>query len=323
VPDYKDIVEQVVREVVRRLGEERSGSSGSPGMAGTRATVRTTIGTAAGTRAEPPSQFASQSASRVTADGSCEVCVLCGKCAERVPQAVERIKSAGASRISSTLGIATVDEGVAPLIDHTLLKPDASRSEIEKLCREAREFGFASVCVNPFWVKLSSALLEGTRVKVASVVGFPLGANKREVKGYETRRAILDGAREIDMVMNIGAMKSEDYKTVEDDMREVKDTCGKVVIAKVILETSLLTDPEKVRACEIAKKARMDFVKTSTGFGPGGATVEDVRLMRSVVGEGMGIKASGGIRDAETAAKMIEAGATRIGASASVKIVGG
>ena len=322
--DYKDIVEQVVKEVVRRLGEERAGGSGGPGTHGA---VRTTIGTAAGTRAQPVGQFGGQFAGQVggqvRGDGTCDVCVLCGRCAERVPRAVERIKSAGASRISSTLGIATVDKDIAPLIDHTLLKPDASRSEIEKLCREAREFGFASVCVNPFWVRLCSSLLEGTRVKVASVVGFPLGADKKEVKAYETRRAILDGAREIDMVMNIGAMKSEDYRSVEDDMREVKETCGKAVITKVILETALLTDPEKVRACEIAKKVGMDFVKTSTGFGPGGATVEDVRLMRSVVGEEMGIKAAGGIRDAETAAKMIEAGATRIGASASVKIVGG
>ncbi|HVP58096.1 MAG TPA: deoxyribose-phosphate aldolase [bacterium] len=212
---------------------------------------------------------------------------------------------------------------VAPLIDHTLLKPDASRSEIEKLCREAREFEFASVCVNPCWVKLASSMLQATRVKVCSVVGFPLGAAKKEVKAYETRRAILDGASEIDMVMNVGAMKSQDYKLVEDDMREVKETCGRAVITKVILETALLTNPEKIKACELAKKAGLDFVKTSTGFGPGGATVEDVRLMRSVVGEEMGVKAAGGIRDAETAARLIEAGATRIGASASVKIVGG
>jgi deoxyribose-phosphate aldolase len=155
------------------------------------------------------------------------------------------------------------------------------------------------------------------------VVGFPLGAAKKEVKAYEARRAILDGAREIDMVMNVGAMKSQDHKLVEADMREVKETCGRAIITKVILETALLTDPEKIKACEIAKKAGLDFVKTSTGFGPGGATADDIRLMRSVVGEGMGIKASGGIRDAETAARMIEAGATRIGASASVKIVGG
>ncbi|MFZ1946275.1 MAG: deoxyribose-phosphate aldolase [bacterium] len=212
---------------------------------------------------------------------------------------------------------------VAPLIDHTLLKPDASRAEIEKLCGEARQFGFASVCVNPCWIKLAADLLAGTRVKVCSVVGFPLGACKKEVKAYETRRAILDGAREIDMVMNVGAMKSQDYRLVEDDMREVKETCGRAVITKVILETALLADPEKVKACEIAKKVRMDFVKTSTGFGPGGATAEDVRLMRGVVGEAMGVKAAGGIRDAETVARMIEAGATRIGASASVKIIGG
>ena len=160
-------------------------------------------------------------------------------------------------------------------------------------------------------------------MKVCSVVGFPLGAAKKEVKAYETRRAILDGAREIDMVMNIGAMKSGDLRLVEEDMREVKETCGPRVTTKVILETAPLTDEEKAEACRIAKKVGMDFVKTSTGFGPGGATVEDVRLMRSIVGEKMGVKASGGIRDTETAERMVEAGATRIGASASVKIVGG
>jgi len=299
--DYSDIVEQVVREVVRRLGEEPLGA----GAAG-----------AAGRQPAP-------SAACVPGEGGCLVCVYCGKCVEKAPQAVDKIKGAGAARISSSLGVAGVGKDVAPLIDHTLLKPDASRSEIEKLCREAREFEFASVCVNPCWVKLASSMLQATRVKVCSVVGFPLGAAKKEVKAYETRRAILDGASEIDMVMNVGAMKSQDYKLVEDDMREVKETCGRAVITKVILETALLTNPEKIKACELAKKAGLDFVKTSTGFGPGGATVEDVRLMRSVVGEEMGVKAAGGIRDAETAARLIEAGATRIGASASVKIVGG
>jgi len=215
------------------------------------------------------------------------------------------------------------EQNIARSIDHTLLKPDASRKDIEKLCSEAREFGFASVCVNPGNVKIAAGLLERTDVKVCSVVGFPLGAAKKEVKAYETRRAILDGAREIDMVMNIGAMKSGDLRLVEEDMREVKETCGSRVVTKVILETALLSDEEKVEACRIAKKAGMDFVKTSTGFGPGGATVEDVALMRSVVGERMGVKASGGIRDTETAKRMVAAGATRIGASASVKIVGG
>ena len=294
--DYSDVVERVVREVMRRLGEAPAGGGGG------------------GSVAQPQAQAGT---------GACPVCVYCGKCVERVPQAVEKIKGAGAARISSSLGIASVGKDMAPLIDHTLLKPDASRAEIEKLSAEAREFEFASVCVNPCWVKLASTLLAGTRVKVCSVVGFPLGAAKKEVKAYETRRAILDGAREIDMVMNVGALKSQDYKLVEEDMRDVKETCGKAVVTKVILETALLTDPEKMKACEIAKKAGLDFVKTSTGFGPGGATVDDVKLMRSVVGEEMGVKAAGGIRDAETAARMIEAGATRIGASASVKIVGG
>jgi deoxyribose-phosphate aldolase len=300
MPDYDEVVERVVREVVRRLRE-------SPQVpAKLEASTQGVISIGEG-----------------ESQGACAVCVLCGKCVEKAPDAVEKIKDAGASRISSSLGISSVSKGVASLIDHTLLKPDASQEEVEKLCKEAREFGFASVCVNPCWVKLASSLLEGSRVKVCSVVGFPLGAAKKEVKSYETRRAILDGAREIDMVMNVGAMKSQDYRLVEEDMRDVKETCGRAVVTKVILETALLTDPEKVKACEIAKRAGMDFVKTSTGFGPGGATEEDVKLMRSVVGEGMGIKAAGGIRDAETAARMIQAGATRIGASASVKIVGG
>jgi deoxyribose-phosphate aldolase len=236
---------------------------------------------------------------------------------------VEKITNAGASRISSSLGIGAVGQGFAPLIDHTLLKPDASQADIEGLCREAREHSFASVCVNPCNVRQAATLLEGSRVLVCSVAGFPLGASKKEVKAYEARKAILDGAREIDMVMNVGALKSGDCKLVEQDMRDVKETCGRSVITKVIIETALLTDEEKIRACEIAKASGVDFVKTSTGFGPGGATVEDIRLMRSVVGETMGVKASGGIRDAETAAQMVEAGATRIGASASVKIVGG
>lgn len=281
--DFEAIVEQVVKEVLQKLGQER--------------------------REEPETE--------------CVVCISCGKCVEKAPNAVEKIKNAGADRISATPGIGAVGHGFAPLIDHTLLKPDATQAAVEQLCREAKEFEFASVCVNPCNVKLASSLLEGTKVKICSVVGFPLGANKKEIKAYEARKAILDGAREIDMVMNVGAVKSGDYKLAEQDMRDVRETCGRSVITKVILETALLTDEEKIKACEIAKSSGMDFVKTSTGFGPGGATVEDVRLMRSVVGERMGVKASGGIRDAETAARMVEAGATRIGASASVKIVGG
>jgi deoxyribose-phosphate aldolase len=281
--DFDAVVERVVREVISKLG------GGLP------------------------------DASRT----ECAVCVACGQCVEKVPQVVEKIKNAGASRISSSLGIGSVGKDLAPLIDHTLLKPDASRADIERLCREAREFGFASVCVNPCNIRLAAELLQGTKVKICSVVGFPLGANKKEIKAYETRKALLDGAREIDMVMNIGALKSGDHRLVEQDMTEVKDTCGRSVITKVILETALLTDQEKITACQIAKKVGMDFVKTSTGFGPGGATVEDVALMRSVVGESMGVKASGGIRDTQTAARMVEAGATRIGASASVKIVEG
>ncbi len=240
-----------------------------------------------------------------------------------MPDVVEKIKNAGAARISASPGIGSVGGAMAPLIDHTLLKPDASAADVEKLCREAREFVFASVCVNPCNIKLAASLLEGSKVKVCSVVGFPLGANKKEIKAYEARKAVLEGACEIDMVMNVGALKSGDCRLVEQDMQDVREACGRKVITKVILETALLTDEEKITACQLAMKAGMDFVKTSTGFGPGGATVEDVRLLRTVVGEGMGVKASGGIRDTETAARMVEAGATRIGASASVKIVGG
>jgi deoxyribose-phosphate aldolase len=322
--DYDEIVERVVREVVSRLREGSRGAGGTAaggtGTAGATSAGATGVG-GTGVAGKMPS--APCGPSQPSGTGACAVCVACGKCVERAPQAVENIKGAGAARISASPGIAAVGKDVAPLIDHTLLKPDASRSDVEKLCREAREFGFASVCINPCWVKLAAGLLAGTAVKVCSVIGFPLGAAKREVKAYEARRAILDGAREIDMVMNVGAMKSQDYKAVQEDMRDVKDACGKAVVTKVILETALLTDPEKVKACEIAKRAGMDFVKTSTGFGPGGATVDDIKLMRGVVGEKMGIKAAGGIRDADTAARMIEAGATRIGASASVKIVGG
>gem|GEM_PF-6651 len=208
---------------------------------------------------------------------------------------------------------------VAHLIDHTLLKANATQEEVGKLCEEARRFCFASVCVNPAYVPLSAQLLRGSGVKVCTVVGFPLGSTTPTVKAIESRDAIANGADEIDMVINVGALKSGNLQLVLDDIKAVREaTRGKVM--KVILETTYLTRDEKIKACELSKQAGADFVKTSTGFGPSGATVEDIRLMREMVGPTMGVKASGGIRDQETALKMVEAGATRIGASASVAI---
>lgn len=212
---------------------------------------------------------------------------------------------------------------LAAIIDHTLLKPEATKDQIVKLCEEAMEFGFASVCVNPTYVSLAASLLKDTPVKVCTVVGFPLGASTPLVKAVEARDAIAAGAREVDMVINVGALKSGDDDLVGRDIRAVVEAARGRALVKVILETALLTNDEKVKACLIAKAQGADFVKTSTGFGPGGATVEDVRLMRKVVGADMGVKAAGGIRTLETALAMVEAGASRIGASASVAIVKG
>jgi deoxyribose-phosphate aldolase len=210
---------------------------------------------------------------------------------------------------------------IAALIDHTLLKPEATYDQIAQLCEEAREYGFTAVCVNPTNVKLAAELLKGSPVAVCTVIGFPLGATLPEVKAYEAQQTIHHGATEIDMVINIGALKSEDYELVEQDIAAVARTChDNGAICKVIIEAALLTEEEKITACQLAKKAGSDYVKTSTGFGPGGATVGDVTLMRRVIGPSMGIKAAGGIRTLETAKKMIEAGATRIGTSSSVKI---
>ncbi len=212
--------------------------------------------------------------------------------------------------------------GLAQLIDHTLLQPDASEAQVHLLAEEAVRHGFATVCINPTWVRLASSLLSATHVGVCTVVGFPLGANTSDVKTYETRRALADGATEIDMVINIGALKSKDYGRVEKDIRGVVCCCEEMSAeSKVIIEAALLDRQEKIKACTLAAAAGARFVKTSTGFGPGGATVEDVTLMRKIVGEKIGVKAAGGIRDAETAAKLIAAGATRIGASAGVHIV--
>ena len=207
-------------------------------------------------------------------------------------------------------------------IDHTLLKPDASQEQIETLIEEAKKYDFASVCVNPTWVSFAAQSLKGTDVKVCTVIGFPLGANTPELKAFETSDAIRNGANEIDMVINIGALKSQNFDLVEKDIRAVVEA-AKGTLVKVIIETCLLTDDEKVKACQIAQKAGADFVKTSTGFSTGGATVEDVALMRKTVGPDMGVKASGGARSYEDALAFIEAGATRIGASSGVAIMEG
>ncbi|KOP83499.1 deoxyribose-phosphate aldolase [Cytobacillus solani] len=212
---------------------------------------------------------------------------------------------------------------VAKMIDHTLLKADATKEQIEKICAEAKEYNFASVCVNPAWVKRSAELLNGTDVKVCTVIGFPLGASTPETKAFETKNAIENGATEVDMVINIGALKGGDDELVESDIRAVVDAAKGKALTKVIIETCLLSEDEKVRACELSVKAGADFVKTSTGFSTGGATAEDIALMRKTVGPTIGVKASGGVRSAEDAQEMIKAGATRIGASSGAAIVNG
>jgi deoxyribose-phosphate aldolase len=237
------------------------------------------------------------------------------------PSRLRGVLDAGATRLGVHAS-GGAPNGVSGMIDHTLLKPDATRADIEKLCREAAEYRFATVCVNPAWVAQAASLLRGSTVGVCSVVGFPLGATTADVKQYETRRAIFDGASEIDMVINIGALKSGDLRTVEKDIEAVVDPCRQCgVISKVIIEAALLTDEEKVTASTLTKAAGADFVKTSTGFGPGGATVADVALMRRVVGAEMGVKAAGGVRDLDGLKAMVAAGASRVGASAGVRIV--
>jgi deoxyribose-phosphate aldolase len=237
------------------------------------------------------------------------------------PDRLRGVIDAGATRVGLHAS-GGAPAGVASMIDHTLLKPDATRANIEELCREAAQFTFATVCVNPAWVALSARLLAGSGVGVCSVVGFPLGATTADVKGYETQRAIFDGAREIDMVINVGALKSGDLRVVERDIEAVTTPCRSCgALSKVIIEAALLTDDEKVTACTLAKAAGADYVKTSTGFASGGATAADVALMRRVVGAEMGVKAAGGVRDLEGMKAMIAAGASRVGASAGVKIV--
>jgi deoxyribose-phosphate aldolase len=251
-------------------------------------------------------------------DGACG---CANACFNRCPERMQRIVDAGAARIGLVLGETATAGDWASLVDHTLLKAEASESDIQKLCEEAARYRFASVCVNPTWVRASACHLRGTGVAVCTVIGFPLGATLPDVKAYEARRVILDGAVEVDMVINIGALKSGDDCAVEHDIRAVVEAAHEHgVLVKTIIETALLTDEEKVRACVAAKAAGADFVKTSTGFAKSGATVADVALMRRVVGGEMGVKAAGGVRGIEDARAMVEAGATRLGASVGVKI---
>lgn len=240
------------------------------------------------------------------------------------PKAVQNIVQVGAERIAAGPGIGDIlaDKNLAAKIDHTILKPEATEDEIRALCGEARKYGFASVCVNPGYVPLCSELLNGSPVKVCTVIGFPLGATTTETKRFEAEQAINSGAEEIDMVINVGRLKQGDYDYVFKDVEQVVQAAKKQgMICKVILETALLTDEEKIKACVICKHAGAHFVKTSTGFSKGGATAGDVALMKYVVGSTVGVKASGGIRSREDAEKMVASGADRIGASASVKIV--
>lgn len=240
------------------------------------------------------------------------------------PEQVRKVVANGADRVAFHGDAADVPIDLAKYIDHTALKPDVTAEDIDQLCQEANQYKFASVCINPTWVKRAAQNLRGSGVPVCTVIGFPLGATTPEIKAMEARRALRDGAREVDMVINVGALKSGDRQLVKTDIEKVVDAAHEVgAICKVILETVLLTDEEKVVASALAKEAKADFVKTSTGFGGGGATVYDVALMRETVGPDMGVKASGGVRTAEEVEDMIAAGATRIGASAGVQIVSG
>lgn len=252
-----------------------------------------------------------------------EVCPGCvQRCVQTCAKNTKQIIAAGADRVSASEKLTRIDPAIAALIDHTILKPEATRADVIKVCREARQYNFASVCVNPYWVPLVRNELAGSPVKVCTVVGFPLGATSTEAKVAETAAALRAGAQEIDMVINVGALRSGDHEAVKLDIQEVVRVSHEArAIVKVILETALLDDNQKAVACTLSKLAGADFVKTSTGFGPAGATTHDIALMRSVVGPEMGVKASGGVRTLQDVQAMAAAGATRIGASASVKIV--
>ncbi len=249
-------------------------------------------------------------------------CDACRGCHVKRPNDVRNIVDLGATRIAAGIGHDSPPSDIAPLIDHTLLKADATKEELKKLCEEAKKYGFATVCVNPANVRYCAGLLEGSTTKPIAVVGFPLGASVPQAKAFEARQAVRDGAQEIDMVINITALKAKDYATVLDDICAVVAASAPKPV-KVILETAMLDTEQKVIASALSKVAGAAFVKTSTGFGPGGATAEDIALMRRVVGPEIGVKASGGVRTTEDAVQMIQAGANRLGASASVGIVTG
>lgn len=268
----------------------------------------------------------SSDATAAAVTSSCSVdrgadCLECGQCVVKRADFIENLVSCGVCRISTQLGIGEVEAKIAHMIDHTLLKPEATEDQIRQLCQEAASYCFASVCINPVWIELCAKLLRRSGVKVCTVIGFPLGADTSETKAFETRNAIGKGANEVDMVINVGLIKSWEYKRVKDDIRSVVRATRPNILVKVILETCLLTDEEKVKACELAVEAGADFVKTSTGFSSGGATLEDIALMRKVVGPDIGVKASGGVRSFKDAEAMIKVGATRLGASAGLKII--
>jgi deoxyribose-phosphate aldolase len=268
--------------------------------------------------------FLAGQASAVSCIVDGQECADCGHCATKRPEAVRNILDSGADRIGTKPGIngSKIDRELAGRIDHTLLKPDASREQLLKVCEEAIQYGFATVCVNSSNIPLVARQLKGSPVKPIAVVGFPLGAATSQAKAFEAKEAIRAGAEEIDMVINIGALRSKDYRLVYEDLKTVVEA-SKPHKVKVIIETAQLNQEEKIIACALSKTAGAAFVKTSTGFGGGGATVEDIALMRRVVGSDMEVKASGGIRTREDAQKMVQAGADRIGASASVAIVTG
>jgi deoxyribose-phosphate aldolase len=293
-------VEQLVAEIHRRVLSHISKGQGGAGQAASPATLPL--------REQP------------CTDGPSEHCSACGLCTVRRPEAVRALATEGATRIGSAEGTGRAADDIAAMIDHTLLKADATSADVQKLCDEARRYHFASVCVNTSFVPLARRLLSGSGVMVCAVVGFPLGAMAPNAKAFEAREAVRAGAEEIDMVINQGALKSRDYALVHEDIRKVVEA-SRPARVKVILETGALTQDEKVIGITLSKVAGAHFVKTSTGFGPGGATVEDISLMRRLVGSDMGVKASGGVRTCEDATKMRAAGASRIGASASVAIV--
>lgn len=294
-------VDQLVEEVRRRVLAQLQ----SPG---------------AGPSAGPASRVSLPLRDQPCHEGPTENCAGCGLCTVRRPEAVRALQSAGAERIGSAEGTGRPADDIAGMIDHTLLKADATSDDVRKLCDEARKFKFASVCVNTGFVPLARRLLQGSGVMVCAVVGFPLGAMAPAAKAFEAREAVRNGAEEIDMVINQGALKSRDYAVVHEDIRKVVEA-SRPARVKVILETGALSQEEKVIGITLSKVAGAHFVKTSTGFGPGGATAEDIALMRKLVGPEMGVKASGGVRTCDDATKMRAAGADRIGASASVAIV--